>query len=271
MTGTGTAIALEAANDTGRDFETGQHSPCIGVCILDPDFASCQGCGRTADELGGWADMSAQEQTATWARIPNRLSRTARGRPLLRLMPWSPSGILAWAEDSLRSAPSGIWSFAGGTDVVFAFGANGLAQPDVQLADNTLTALTPTAALRLTAHEKLRAFAVGDPLQPDTFILTLPRGRVTIAAAEPGSPLGPDDRAIRATDRQAHLTGRDVYGAAHLLAQRDDGRSSLIAETDCLRIETTHPAGQGGHGEDLPNLPSWAAVMGVFRTPNPAV
>jgi uncharacterized protein len=51
-------------------------SPCIGICTLDPDDI-CQGCGRTIDEIAGWAAMTVPIKRATRDRAARRLA----GRP----------------------------------------------------------------------------------------------------------------------------------------------------------------------------------------------
>ena len=38
------------------DIET----PCIKVCVLDPESGYCIGCGRTRNEIAGWLDMTDQ-------------------------------------------------------------------------------------------------------------------------------------------------------------------------------------------------------------------
>jgi predicted Fe-S protein YdhL (DUF1289 family) len=45
---------------------------CSGLCI---------GCGRTLDEIAGWADMSAEERRAIMAVLPARkaLNETVKG------------------------------------------------------------------------------------------------------------------------------------------------------------------------------------------------
>ena len=44
-------------------------SPCINVCTLDADGATCVGCGRTLDEIARWGRMSATEQWQVVARL----------------------------------------------------------------------------------------------------------------------------------------------------------------------------------------------------------
>jgi uncharacterized protein len=46
----------------------GPASPCINVCVLDAT-RRCTGCGRTLEEIAGWARMSASERWAVIARL----------------------------------------------------------------------------------------------------------------------------------------------------------------------------------------------------------
>jgi predicted Fe-S protein YdhL (DUF1289 family) len=39
-------------------------TPCIKVCVVDPDTGFCIGCGRTRGEIAGWLGYSAQERHA---------------------------------------------------------------------------------------------------------------------------------------------------------------------------------------------------------------
>lgn len=50
-------------------------SPCVSVCTLD-DAGSCMGCGRTVEQIAGWARMSKAEQ---WAVIDELAAREGRG------------------------------------------------------------------------------------------------------------------------------------------------------------------------------------------------
>jgi predicted Fe-S protein YdhL (DUF1289 family) len=58
-------------------------TPCINVCILDPLSALCIGCGRTGEEITGWATMSEPERLAIMVgleqRLANARSRATRG------------------------------------------------------------------------------------------------------------------------------------------------------------------------------------------------
>jgi predicted Fe-S protein YdhL (DUF1289 family) len=53
-------------------------SPCINVCLLDAETDTCIGCGRTIQEIAGWAAMSEQERRAIMRELPAR-DAAARG------------------------------------------------------------------------------------------------------------------------------------------------------------------------------------------------
>lgn len=48
-------------------------SPCIRVCILDPETGLCEGCGRTSEEIGRWFRMSEEERLRIMAELPERM------------------------------------------------------------------------------------------------------------------------------------------------------------------------------------------------------
>jgi len=47
-------------------------SPCVDVCILDPDSGLCQGCLRTLDEIARWSEMSEVERERVIVSLPER-------------------------------------------------------------------------------------------------------------------------------------------------------------------------------------------------------
>jgi hypothetical protein len=55
----------ESSNSQINDRSSRPLSPCILICTLD-DAQRCLGCGRTLQQVSGWALMSAAEQ---WAVI----------------------------------------------------------------------------------------------------------------------------------------------------------------------------------------------------------
>jgi len=55
-------------------------TPCIKVCVLDPVSGLCTGCGRTIDEIGKWASLSASERRRVMDALPARMrQRRAAG------------------------------------------------------------------------------------------------------------------------------------------------------------------------------------------------
>ena len=53
-------------------------SPCISVCVLDPDGALCLGCFRTLDEIAAWGALDADAKRRVLASLP---ARAASRRP----------------------------------------------------------------------------------------------------------------------------------------------------------------------------------------------
>ena len=50
-------------------------SPCVKVCIMDPERNVCMGCARTLDEIARWGLMSEEERTLIMTALPERRSR----------------------------------------------------------------------------------------------------------------------------------------------------------------------------------------------------
>ena len=50
-------------------------SPCLRVCILDPETGLCEGCGRTRDEIARWTSLSEEERLAIMATLDERMRR----------------------------------------------------------------------------------------------------------------------------------------------------------------------------------------------------
>ena len=47
-------------------------SPCVSVCVIDPESGCCLGCYRTLDEIAAWIDLGSAERLAVWDRIAER-------------------------------------------------------------------------------------------------------------------------------------------------------------------------------------------------------
>jgi uncharacterized protein len=48
-------------------------SPCIRVCILDPETGLCEGCGRTREEIASWYQLSEEERLQIMSGLEERM------------------------------------------------------------------------------------------------------------------------------------------------------------------------------------------------------
>jgi hypothetical protein len=48
-------------------------TPCIRVCMLDPETGLCEGCGRTREEIGTWFRITEEERQRIMAELPERM------------------------------------------------------------------------------------------------------------------------------------------------------------------------------------------------------
>jgi hypothetical protein len=53
-------------------------TPCVKICVLDPETGFCIGCGRTRGEIGGWLGMGVEERRAVMAGLPERVDNLTR-------------------------------------------------------------------------------------------------------------------------------------------------------------------------------------------------
>lgn len=55
-------------------------TPCINICVVDPQSGFCIGCGRTSAEIAGWVRMSDAEREAIMEELPPRVTSITRDR-----------------------------------------------------------------------------------------------------------------------------------------------------------------------------------------------
>lgn len=58
-------------NDSySKDIET----PCIKVCVVEPETGFCIGCGRTRGEIASWIGMTPADRHNVMAELPERVA-----------------------------------------------------------------------------------------------------------------------------------------------------------------------------------------------------
>lgn len=55
-------------------------SPCVKVCVMDPDSGFCLGCYRTLEEIGGWSALTPEARRAVMEALPGRRAGLRRRR-----------------------------------------------------------------------------------------------------------------------------------------------------------------------------------------------
>jgi uncharacterized protein len=58
------------------DIET----PCVKLCVVDPDSGFCIGCGRSRSEIAGWIAMSPAERRDVMAELEARMASLTRNK-----------------------------------------------------------------------------------------------------------------------------------------------------------------------------------------------
>ncbi|GIK81757.1 MAG: DUF1289 domain-containing protein [Pseudorhodoplanes sp.] len=56
-------------------------TPCIKVCVLEPQTGLCRGCGRNGDEIARWGAMPDAERRRIMALLPERMTRLQTAAP----------------------------------------------------------------------------------------------------------------------------------------------------------------------------------------------
>jgi uncharacterized protein len=57
-------------NPNFPDIET----PCVKICVVDPETQFCIGCGRTRGEIAGWLGMGAVARHTIMLELPERVA-----------------------------------------------------------------------------------------------------------------------------------------------------------------------------------------------------
>lgn len=56
-------------------------SPCVKVCVIEPQSRLCLGCHRSIDEIARWSAMTPEARAAVMAELP---ARAANAKPRRR-------------------------------------------------------------------------------------------------------------------------------------------------------------------------------------------
>ena len=56
------------------DIET----PCVKICVVEPESGFCIGCGRTRGEIAGWLAMTPAERRGVMTHLPERVENMTR-------------------------------------------------------------------------------------------------------------------------------------------------------------------------------------------------
>lgn len=56
-------------------------SPCIKVCVIEPETGLCTGCGRTLREIAGWSALGREERRRIMDELPARPHAKRKVRP----------------------------------------------------------------------------------------------------------------------------------------------------------------------------------------------
>jgi len=66
--------SLHSTRDISR-AKLSLETPCVNICLLDSETGLCVGCGRTIQEIAGWAGMSPERRRAIMAALPGRMAQ----------------------------------------------------------------------------------------------------------------------------------------------------------------------------------------------------
>lgn len=58
--------------------QTPIETPCVKICVVDPETGFCIGCGRTRDEIGLWLSLSAEQRRGIMDSLPERVQTLTR-------------------------------------------------------------------------------------------------------------------------------------------------------------------------------------------------
>ena len=191
-----------------------RHSPCVGICKLDPATGFCLGCARTGGEIADWMVMDEDRRNQVWLNLPERHSKLAIP---VRLLPWTPIEVVGWAQETV-SDRRGTW-VTGAPGAVAEFPCTPEREIDVDAGEGSVIARAADAAFRLRVSDKIRAFTFADG---GPIVLGMPKGRVNMPSHTAVQTLGTDDDAIDEAHRNDKLFDFDLGRKSSRFCVRTD-------------------------------------------------
>jgi predicted Fe-S protein YdhL (DUF1289 family) len=55
------------------DLQPHVPSPCVSICVMNPDTGWCEGCFRTLAEIGEWSRIDDAGKRQIWLKIGERI------------------------------------------------------------------------------------------------------------------------------------------------------------------------------------------------------
>ncbi|MDP8995591.1 MAG: DUF1289 domain-containing protein [Pseudomonadota bacterium] len=53
-------------------------TPCVKICVIDPETDLCIGCGRDRDEIAGWIGMGVAARKTVMNALPERMANLTK-------------------------------------------------------------------------------------------------------------------------------------------------------------------------------------------------
>ena len=53
-------------------------TPCVKICVIDPQTDLCIGCARTRDEIALWIDMGDAARAEVMTQLPERMAHLTK-------------------------------------------------------------------------------------------------------------------------------------------------------------------------------------------------
>jgi predicted Fe-S protein YdhL (DUF1289 family) len=55
-------------------------SPCVKLCVIEPESGFCIGCGRSREEIASWMSYTGAQRDVIMLELPERLTNLTRNK-----------------------------------------------------------------------------------------------------------------------------------------------------------------------------------------------